>query len=242
MSTNPFASSAFTKGLADIQSRADASRTVNSNTSQQRMGLGDTSKTPSVNTYTNNATQNASEAERQGYRNANEALANNPMFRQTQLNDSRNFAEDTRRFNEGLSFKNTADQRANDTDRFRSSTQLEGVKYNADAGVKSTQIGADAQVASTRLQADASRYGADKSAQASMYGADKGYQASIYSADRNLEGNRYVADSNVRSSQIGADAQVDSARIGADASRFNALLGAGTTFFNSSGYRPTFNR
>ena len=225
--TNPFASSAFTKGLADIQSRANASRTVNSNTSQQRMGLGDTSKTPSVNTYTNNATQNASEAERQGYRNANEALANNPMFRQTQLNDSRNFAEDTRRFNEGLSFKNTADQRANDTDRFRSSTQLEGVKYNADAGVKSTQIGADAQMYGADRQLDGVRLQTD----ASRYGADRGYQASIYNADRGVD-----------QARIGATAQVDSARIGADASRFNALLGAGTTFFNSSGYRPTFNR
>ena len=225
--TNPFASSAFTKGLADIQSRANASRTVNSNTSQQRMGLGDTSKTPSVNTYTNNATQNASEAERQGYRNANEALANNPMFRQTQLNDSRNFAEDTRRFNEGLSFKNTADQRANDTDRFRSSTQLEGVKYNADAGVKSTQIGANAQMYGADRQLDGVRLQTD----ASRYGADRGYQASIYNADRGVD-----------QARIGATAQVDSARIGADASRFNALLGAGTTFFNSSQYRPTFNR
>lgn len=194
----------------------NASRIVNSNTSQQRMGLGDTSKTPSVNTYTNNATQNASEAERQGYRNANEALANNPMFRQTQLNDSRNFAEDTRRFNEGLSFKNTADQRANDTDRFRSSTQLEGVKYNADAGVKSTQIGANAQMYGADRQLDGVRLQTD----ASRYGADRGYQASIYNADRG----------------------VDQARIGADANRFSALLGAGTATLNSQQYRPTFNR
>ena len=225
--TNPFASSAFTKGLADIQSRANASRTVNSNTSQQRMGLGDTSKTPSVNTYTNNATQNASEAERQGYRNANEALANNPMFKQTQLNDSRNFAEDTRRFNEGLSFKNTADQRANDTDRFRSSTQLEGVKYNADAGVKSTQIGANAQMYGADRQLDGVRLQTD----ASRYGADRGYQASIYNADRGVD-----------QARIGADAQIRASEIGADASRFNALLGTGAAFFNSSQYRPTFNR
>lgn len=240
--TNPFASSAFTKGLADIQSRANASRVTNSNTSQQRMGLGDTSTAPTTNRLTNNAVNNVSTADRQSMANLNDAIRNNPVFQTNVANNNRDFAEDTRRFNEGLSFKNTADQRANDTDRFRSSTQLEGVKYNADAGVKSTQIGADAQVASTRLQADASRYGADKSAQASMYGADRGYQASIYSADRNLEGNRYVADSNVRSSQIGANAQVDSARIGADASRFNALLGTGAAFFNSSQYRPTFNR
>lgn len=240
--TNPFASSAFTKGLADIQSRANASRVVNSNTSQQRIGLGDTSTVPTTNRLTNNAVNNVSTSDRQSMANLNEAIRNNPLFQTNVSNNNRDFAEDTRRFNEGLSFKNTADQRANDTDRFRSSTQLEGVKYNADAGVKSTQIGADAQVASTRLQADASRYGADKSAQASMYGADKGYQASIYGADRNLEGNKYVADSNVRSSQIGANAQVDSARIGADASRFNALLGTGAAFFNSSQYRPTFNR
>lgn len=229
--TNPFASSAFTQGLADIQARADASRAVNSNTSQQRMGLGDTSTVPTTNRLTNNAVTNVSTSDRQSMANLNEAIRNNPLFQTNVSNNNRDFAEDTRRFNEGLSFKNTADQRANDTDRFKSSTQLEGVKYNADSNVKSSQIGADAQVASTRLQADASRYG-----------ADKGYQASIYGADRNLEGNRYVADSNVRSSQIGANAQVDSARIGADASRFNALLSTGTAFFNSSQYRPTFNR
>ena len=157
----------------------NASRIVNSNTSQQRMGLGDTSKTPSVNTYTNNATQNASEAERQAYRNANEALANNPMFKQTQLNDSRNFAEDTRRFNEGLAFKNTADQRVNDTQRLGYNNQLEGTKYNADAGVKSTALqadaskyGADRGVDAARLQADASRYGADRGVDAARIGAD----------------------------------------------------------------------
>ena len=258
--TNPFASSAFTKGSANIQSRANASRTVNSNTSQQRMGLGDTSTAPTTNRLTNNAVNNVSTSDRQSMANLNDAIRNNPVFQTNVANNNRDFAEDTRRFNEGLSFKKTADQRANDTDRFRSSTQLEGVKYNADAGVKSTQIGADAQVASTRLQADASRYGADKSAQASMYGADKGYQASIYGADRQLDGVRlqtdasrygadrgyqasiYNADRGVDQARIGADAQIRASEIGADASRFNALLGTGVGFFNSSGYRPTFNR
>lgn len=227
MSTNPFASSTFTKGLADIQARADASRVANSNTSQQRMGLGDTSTAPTTNKLVNNATNNVSIADRQSMANLNDAIRNNPVFQTNVSNNNRDFAEDTRRFDAGLNFKNTADQRANDTQRLGYNNQLEGTKYNADAGVKSTA-----------LQADASKYGADRGVDvarlqtdASKYGADRGYQASIYGADRGVD-----------QARIGATAQVDSARIGADASRFNALLGAGTAFFNSSQYRPSFNR
>lgn len=220
-----FDSPAFQKSVQNIQARADASRVANLNTANQRAS-------------TTTGMDNFNRTQQTATNTANNALSSNPLVQRSVFEDSRNFAEDTRRFNEGLAFKNTADQRANDTDRFRSSTQLEGVKYNADAGVKSTQIGADAQrygadrqLDGVRLQADASRYGADKSAQASMYGADKGYQASIYNADRGVD-----------QARIGADAQIRASEIGADASRFNALLGTGAAFFNSSQYRPTFNR
>lgn len=230
MSTNPFASNAFTKGLADTQARADASRIANSNTSQQRMGLGDTSSTP--------GTSNTSAAQNTSFNNTNNAMANNPVFQAGQRIVDRNFTEDSRRFDAALGAKSSALANEQSTIRYQSDNSLSGVKYNADAGVKSTQIGANAQMYGADRQLDGVRLQTD----ASRYGADRGYQASIYSADRNLEGNRYVADSNVRSSQIGANAQVDSARIGADASRFNALLSTGVGFFNSSQYRPTFNR
>ena len=162
-----FSSPSFSKAVEGIQTRAN-----NSNTTQQRMSLSNTSSNNAVSTNTNNAVRNASEAERQGYRNSNEALANNPMFKQSVVNDSRNFTEDTRRFNAGQDFKNTSDQRANDTNRLQSSNQLAGTKYNADAGVKSTQIGADAQ-----------RYGADKNLEGNKYNADRGVDQARIGAD-----------------------------------------------------------
>ena len=189
-----------------------ATRTANSNATQARMGLGDTSNTPGRNDFS------ASQA--QSTNANNNAVSSSPYFQRSVAEDNRNFAEDTRRFDATLGAKSSAIANEQSTLRYQSDNTLSGTKYTADADVKSTQIGADAQVASTRLQADASRYG-----------ADRGYQASIYNADRGVD-----------QARIGATAQVDSARIGADASRFNALLGAGTTFFNSSGYRPTFNR
>lgn len=228
-----FSSNAFKEAAESLNGRS-----ANANTAAQRIGLGDTSEISSVNTFTNNATNNASQAERQGYANANEALANNPIFQQTNFNNARNFVEDSRRFDKGLSFKDTADARANETNRLQSGNQLEGVKYNADASVKSTGIQAEAQKYGYDKNLEGNKYAADTglagiriNADANRYGADRNYQASIYGADRGLDATR-----------IGANAQVDSARIGADASRFNALLGAGTTFFNSSQYRPTFNR
>ena len=219
MSTNPFASNAFTKGSADTQARADASRIANSNTSQQRMGLGDTSSTP--------GTSNTSAAQNTSFNNTNNAMANNPVFQAGQRIVDRNFTEDSRRFEAALGAKSSALANEQSTLRYQSDNTLSGTKYTADAGVKSTQIGADAQRHGADRQLDGVRLQTD----ASRYGADRGYQASIYNADRGVD-----------QARIGATAQVDSARIGADASRFNALLGAGTTFFNSSGYRPTFNR
>lgn len=172
-----FASDAF-KNAAKNAAASLSGRASNTNTVTQRMGLGDTSKTPSVNTFTSNATNNASQAERQGYANANEALANNPMFKQTQLNDSRNFTEDQRRFNAGLGVK--ANEQS--TLRYQSDNLLSGVRYNADAGVKSTQIGADAN----------------------RYGADRGLEGSKYSADRGVDVARISADANRFSALLGA--------------------------------------
>lgn len=222
---NPFESSAFKQGLADIQTRAN-----NSTTTTQRMGLGDTSNTLGRNDFSTSQTQST---------NANNnAVSTSPYFQRSVAEDNRNFTEDTRRFDATLGAKSSALANEQSTNRYQSDNTLTGNKYNADSQVKLTGIqagasnyAADRGVDSTRLQADASRYGADRNAQANMYGADKGYQASIYGADANLAGNRYVADSNVRSSQIGADA-----------SRFSALLGAGTATLNSQQYRPTFNR
>jgi len=206
-----FSSPSFSKAVEGIQTRV-----TNSNTTQQRMSLGNTSTNQKTSNLTNTATNNVSQSDRQSMANFNEGLATNPAFKQSVANNNRDFTEDTRRFNAGQDFKNTSDQRANDTNRFQSSNALEGSKYNADAGVKSTQIGADA----------------------SRYGADKNLEGNKYNADANLAGTRLQTDA----SRYGADRGVDQARIGADASRFNALLGAGTSFFNSSQYKPTFNR
>ena len=214
-----FNSPAFAKAAESLNSRATNLDTANQRSST--IGMNDFNK-----------------SQRSAADTSNYALSTNPLVQRSMAEDNRNFTEDSRRFDKGLGFKDTADQRANDTNRFQSSNALEGSKYNADAGVKSTQIGADAQrygadrnlegnkynadtsLAGTRLQTDASRYGADRNAQSNMYGADKGYQASIYNADRG----------------------VDQANISANASRFSALLGAGTATLNSQQYRPTFNR
>jgi hypothetical protein len=185
-----------------------STRTANSTATTQRMGLGDASNTPGRNDFSASQAQSTSAN--------NNAVATSPYFQRSVAEDNRNFKEDTRRFDATLGAKSGALADEQSTNRYQSDNQLSGVKYNADAGVKSTG-----------LQADASKYGADRGLDAARIGADA---------------NRYGADRGVDQARIGATAQVDSARIGADASRFNALLGAGTTFFNSSQYRPTFNR
>lgn len=164
-----FGSDSFKKAAESLSGRATNTATVNS-----RMGLGDTSTSPTVNKTTNAATQNVSQSDRQSYANYNEGMANNPAFQVSVANNQRDFRENARQFDAGLNFKSAADQRANETDRFRSSTGLEGVKYSADAGVRSTG-----------LQADAAKYGADKGYQASIYGADRGVDAARIGADAN---------------------------------------------------------
>ena len=133
-------------------------RTTNFNTATQR------SSTIGMNDFNN--------SQRSAVDTANYALSTNPLVQRSQYEDSRNFTEDSRRFDAGLNFKNAADQRANDTQRYGISAQLDASKYNADAGVRSTQIGADAQVKSTGINADASRYSADRGVDAARIGAD----------------------------------------------------------------------
>lgn len=183
MSTNPFASNAFTKGLADIQARADNSRTVT-----QRMGLGDTSSTP--------GTRNTSAAQNTSFNNTNNAMANNPVFQAGQRIVDRNFTEDSRRFDAALGAKSSALANEQSTIRYQSDNSLSGVKYNADAGVKSTQIGANAQ----------------------MYGADRGVDAAKLGADAS----RYGADRGVDQARIGADASRFNALLGAGTAFFNS--------------------
>ncbi len=213
MTKSRYDSEAFRQGLADIQARAN-----NAKATTQRIGLGESSTV---------GRSDFSKSQAQATNANNNAVNTSPYFQRSIYEDDRNFAEDTRRFNAALSAKSTALANEQSTLRYQSDNQLSGVKYNADAGVRSTQINADAQRYGADRQLDGVRLQTD----AQRYGADKGYQASIYNADRSVDAAR-----------IGASAQVDSARIGADASRFNALLGTGTAFFNSGQYRPTFNR
>ena len=91
---------------------------------------------------------------------SNYALSSNPLAQRSIAEDNRNFREDARRFDAGLSFKDSADSRANETQRFGISASLEGAKYNADAGVRSTQYSADRNVDVARIGAEATRFSA----------------------------------------------------------------------------------
>jgi len=164
-----FSSPEFAKAAEPLNGRA-----TNFNTATQR------SSTIGMSDF-NNSQRSAADT-------ANYALSTNPLVQRSQYEDSRNFTEDQRRFDAGLGFKSAAGQRANETQRFGIGAQLEGNKYNADAGVRSTQIGADAQVKSTGLNADAAKYSADKGlagtalmANASRYNALLGAGASLTS-------------------------------------------------------------
>ena len=211
--TNRFESKAFTDGLNAIQQRVN-----NSNTAFQRI---------SSPRSTTGGISNLSRSDIESTDNTNRAISTNPYLHQLQSNNTRDFNEDTRRFNATLNAKQNALANEQSTIRYTSDNQLAGVRYGADAGVRSTEINASA----SRYNADRQLDGVRLQADASRYGADRGYQASIYNADRGVD-----------QARIGADAQIRSSEIGAEASRFNALLGAGTAFFNSSQYRPTFNR
>lgn len=141
-----------------------ATRTANSNATQARMGLGDTSNTPGRNDFS------ASQA--QSTNANNNAVSSSPYFQRSVAEDNRNFAEDTRRFDATLGAKSSAIANEQSTLRYQSDNTLSGTKYTADAGVRSTQIGADAQVKSTGISADASKYGADRNVDVARIGAD----------------------------------------------------------------------
>ena len=148
-----FSSPEFAKAAESLSTRS-----ANLSTATQR------STTTGMNDF--------NKSQRSAVDTSNYALSTNPLVQRSQYEDSRNFSEDQRRFDKGLNFKDTADARANDTQRFGVSASLEGSKYNADAGVKSTQIGADAQVKSTGLNADATKYSADRGVDMARIGAD----------------------------------------------------------------------
>lgn len=148
-----FNSPEFAKAAESLSGRA-----ANFNTATQR------SSTIGMNDFNN--------SQRSAVDTANYALSTNPLVQRSQYEDSRNFTEDSRRFDAGLNFKNTADQRANDTQRYGIGAQLDASKYNADAGVRSTQIGADA-----------SKYGADRNLESNKYVADSNLRATGVNAD-----------------------------------------------------------
>jgi len=160
MAKTSFNSPEFAKQAESLNSRS-----ANFNTASQRSttsGVSDLSKS---------------------YLNAGSTTANtinsDPIFQRLNYQDSRNFTEDSRRFDATLSAKKGALMGEQETQRFGVSANLEGNKYNADAGVRSTQIGADASrynadasVRATGLNADASRYGADRAVDQARIGAD----------------------------------------------------------------------
>jgi len=164
------------------QAESLSSRSANFNTATQR------STTPGMNGF--------NKSQRSAADTSNYALSTNPLVQRSMAEDSRNFTEDARRFDAGLGYKTGADIRANDTQRLGVSANLEGNKYNADAGVRSTQIGADA-----------SRYNAD---------------ASVRATGLNADANKYGADRAVDQARIGADANRFSALLGAGTSTINS--------------------
>lgn len=148
-----FNSPDFAKAAEGLSNRAN-----NFNTSTQR------SSTIGMNDF--------NKSQRSAVDTSNYALSTNPLVQRSQYEDNRNFREDSRRFDAGLNFKTGADLRANETQRFGIGAQLEGLKYGADAGVKSTQIGADAAKYGADRGVDQARIGANAQLGAASLGAD----------------------------------------------------------------------
>lgn len=146
-----FSSPEFTKAAESLSTRS-----ANLNTASKR------SSTPGVSDLSKSYTEAG--------RTTAQTINDDPIFQRLNYQDSRNFTEDSRRFNETLAAKKGAISGEQDTLRYQTDKHLEGSKYNSDAQVKSAG-----------LQADASRYGAD----ASRYGADRGVDAARISADAN---------------------------------------------------------
>lgn len=148
-----FSSPDFAKAVEGLNNRAN-----NFNTSTQR------SKTIGMDDF--------NKSQRSAVDTSNYALSTNPLVQRSQFEDSRNFREDSRRFDAGLNFKTGADVRANETQRFGIGAQLEGLKYGADAGVRTAGIGADA-----------AKYGADKGLESTRLGANAQLGAAKLGAD-----------------------------------------------------------
>lgn len=103
-----------------------------------------------------------------------QTINNDPIFQRLNYQDSRNFTEDSRRFDATLNAKKGAISGEQDNLRYQTDKNLEGNKYNADAQVKSTGI-----------SADAAKYGADRGLEGSKYGADRGVDMARIGADAN---------------------------------------------------------
>ena len=175
-----FSSPEFAKAAESL-----GTRSANLNTASQR------SSTPGVSDLSKSYTEAG--------RTTAQTINNDPIFQRLNYQDSRNFTEDSRRFDATLAAKKGAISGEQDTLRYQTDKNLEGNKYNADANVRSTQIGADAQVKSTGLNADAAKYG-----------ADRGLEGSKYSADKGLAGTALMANASRYNALLGAGASLTS--------------------------------
>lgn len=148
-----FSSPEFAKAAESLSTRS-----ANLNTASQR------SSTPGVSDLSKSYTEAG--------RTTAQTINDDPIFQRLNYQDSRNFTEDSRRFDAILNAKKGAISGEQDTLRYQTDK-------NSEAQVKSTQLqananmyGADRGVDIARLQADASRYGADRGVDAARIGAD----------------------------------------------------------------------
>ena len=137
-----FSSPEFAKAAESLSTRS-----ANLNTASQR------SSTPGVSDLSKSYTEAG--------RTTAQTINDDPIFQRLNYQDSRNFTEDSRRFDATLAAKKGAISGEQDTLRYQADKNLEGNKYNSEAQVKSAG-----------LQADASRYGADRGVDAAQIGAD----------------------------------------------------------------------
>jgi hypothetical protein len=155
-----FSSPEFAKAAESLSTRS-----ANLNTASKR------SSTPGVSDLSKSYTEAG--------RTTAQTINDDPIFQRLNYQDSRNFTEDSRRFDATLAAKKGAISGEQDTLRYQTDKNLEGNKYNSDANVKSTQLqananmyGADRGVDIAKLQTDATRYGADRGVDAARIGAD----------------------------------------------------------------------
>lgn len=164
-----FSSPEFAKAAESL-----GTRSANLNTASQR------SSTPGVS--------DLSKSYSEAGRTTAQTINNDPIFQRLNYQDSRNFTEDSRRFDAILAAKKGAISGEQDTLRYQTDKNLEGNKYNSDAQVKSTGINADA----------------------AKYGADRGLEGSKYSADKGLAGTALMANASRYNALLGAGASLTS--------------------------------